>query len=442
MLKASAAQVDLNPPAGSWMTGFGARITPTTGQHDPIMAHGLLLDDGENKLAIVSCDLIGFTPAFVADIRHRIAHKSSIPALNILIVCTHTHSGPTSMPFRGVMGHIDANWLAEAGHTLVDLVADLPATLQPAQLAVGMTRVDRIGYNRQDPARVMDDELNVLAVETIEGAPIATLVNYATHPVVLGPSNLLFSADYPGELARCLSEKRGGIGLFLQGACGDVDPLVYQERGWGTGTFTDTRQIGERLCDAAINALAAAPRTREVALAVSSKMLEIPLDPPPTPEALAEQVAGLEVDRQKAAAAGDEMQEQVALAMLAWAQELGQALQDGTVQRTLPSELFVAAINDVRLVCMPFETYTDIGLGIKQNLRPLKGLYLGYANGLYGYCPTAWAKNQGGYGPDGSCRWFPRLLTAIGYGADELIVNEGTRLAKATLADRHVSPSQ
>jgi hypothetical protein len=434
MFKASAAQVDLNPPVGSWMTGFGARVSPSIGVHDPIMAHALLLDDGRSKLAIVSCDLIGFTPAAVADIRHRIARKSSIPAVNILITCTHTHSGPTSMPFRGVMGMLDPNWLAEAERKVADLVEGLPAALQPAQLGLAATTVNDIGYNRQDPSRAMDEELNVLAIETTAGAPIATLVNYATHPVVLGPNNLLFSADYPGELVRCLSETRGGIGMFLQGVCGDVDPLVYRERGWGSGTFADTRRIGQHLCTAAVEALKDAPRVSEVTLSVSSKLLEIPLDAPPTPEALAGQVADFEVDRQKAIAAGDVMQEKVALAMLEWAQDLGQAMDSGTVQQTLPSELFVAEINDVRLIGMPFETYTDIGVAIKQNLQPMKALYVGYANGLYGYCPTAWAKNQGGYGPDGSYRWFPRLLTAIGYGADEMIIREATQLAKTIAA--------
>ena len=430
MFKASAAQVDLNPPVGSWMTGFGARIVPTTGLHDPIMARALLLDDGKSKLAIVVCDLIGFTPAAVADIRQRIAKKSSIPAVNILVSCTHTHSGPASMPFRGVMGNIDADWLTEAEHKIVDLVEGLPATLQPAQIALGATAVNRIGYNRQDSSRIIDEELTVLAIESAEGAPIATLVNYGAHPVVLGPNNLLFSADYPGEAARCLSEARGGMGLFLQGACGDVDPVVYQERGWGSGTFDDTRQMGERLCTAAVEALKGAPRTAEVNLSVSSKMLEIPLDAPPTPDALAQQAAGYESDRQKAVAAGDVMQERIAMAMLDWAQELGQAIDSGTVQQTLPSELFVAGINDLRIIGMPFETYTDIGMAIKHNLQPFKTMFAGYANGLYGYCPTAWAKMQGGYGPEGSYRWFPRLLTAVGFGADELIIREATLLAK------------
>jgi neutral ceramidase len=430
MFKASAAQVDLNPPVGSWMTGFAARIYPTTGLHDPIMAHAVLLDDGRTRFALVTCDLIGFTPAAIADMRHRIARKTSIPAVNVLISCTHTHSGPASMPFRGVMGHIDAEWLAEAQHKTVDMVAGLPAGLQPAQFAHASTAVSNVGYNRQDPAHAADEELHALAIDAAEGGAIATIVNYATHPVVLGPSNLLFSGDFPGEVARGIAERHGGIGLYVQGTCGDVDPQVYRDRGWGTGTFEDTRQIGQKLAGAALEALNVAPRTHEVTLHVTGKILEVPLDAPPAPEALAQLSAGFEADRQKAMAEANIMDEQIALAMLEWTHELEQVINAGAVQRVLPSELFVAAINDVRIIGVPFETYTDIGLGVKRNLQPLTVLFAGYANGLYGYCPTAWAKDQGGYGPDSSCRWFPRMLTAVGYGADELIINESTLLAR------------
>jgi neutral ceramidase len=429
MFKAYAAEVDLTPPVGSWLSGFGARIYPSAGQHDPIMARALLLDDGRTKLAIVVCDVIGFTPAAVADMRHRIAKKSAIPPTNILISCTHTHSGPTTMPFRGVLGIIEPDWLAEAQRQIVDLVAALPAGLRPAQFARAATSVSMIGYNRQDQAHPVDTQLNVLAFEAPDGAPIATLVNYGTHPVVLGPNNLLFSADYPGEVARQIAQARGGIGMFLQGTSGDVDPVVYRDRGWGTGTFDDTREMGACLADAALGALRDAPRTADVSIDVTSKLLDVPLDPPPSSEALAQMATGFEADRQKAAAAGDVMSEKVALAMLEWARDLEQALQSGTVQQQLPSELFVAAINDARIVGVPFETYTDIGLAIKRNLQPLAVLFAGYANGLYGYCPTAWAKDQGGYGADNSCRWFPRLLTPVGYGADDLIINEATALA-------------
>jgi len=45
-LTALAGKVDLAPAAGSWMTGFAARVHPATGMHDPIMARAVLLDDG------------------------------------------------------------------------------------------------------------------------------------------------------------------------------------------------------------------------------------------------------------------------------------------------------------------------------------------------------------------------------------------------------------
>jgi len=412
------------------MTGFAARIEPSTATHDPIMARAVLLDDGATRLAIVSCDLIGFTPAAVADMRQRIAARSGIPGANILICCTHTHSGPASMPFRGALGHVDGKWLAEAQGRIVELVAGLPAALAPARLGSGATRVSGIGYNRQDQVHAVDDELYALAIDSMAGPAIATLVDYATHAVVLGPGNLTYSGDFPGEAARQLQAQRGGIGLYLQGACGDVDPTVYRDRGWGSGTFEDTRQIGERLARVATDLLGDAPWIEDVRLGVKSKVIAVPLDPPPSREALSGLMAAFEADRQKALAASNSMEEQVALAMLGWAHELEKAIESHAVPRTVPAELFVAALNDLRLVSVPFEAYTDIGLGIRAGLKPLHALFTGYANGLIGYCPTRWAKDQGGYGADSSARWFSSLLTAIGYGADELLVRGGVALAQ------------
>ena len=138
-----------------------------------------------------------------------------IPASHVLIACTHTHSGPASMPFRGVMGYVDLPWLHGAKQKIVELVAG-------------------IGFNRQDGLRPIDEQLDVIAVDAEPGKEIATLASYATHAVVLGPKNLLYSADYPGEAARSLAAARGGIGMFFPGASGDADPALNRDRGWGT----------------------------------------------------------------------------------------------------------------------------------------------------------------------------------------------------------------
>jgi neutral ceramidase len=433
MLEAAAGLVDLDPPAGIWMSGFAARVAPSTGVHDPVMARAVLLDDGRMRLLVVSCDLIGLLPVAVAQLRERIAAATdgAVPETSILVACTHTHSGPASMPFRGVMGFLDGSWSSRAAQRIVELAAGLTEHLAPARFAFASATVRGIGFNRQDETHPVDELLVAAGIDTEDGAPIATIVNYATHPVVLGPGNLLLSADYPGELARCLEAERGGIGLFLQGACGDVDPAVQRERGWGKCTFEDARGIGERLARAAITALHGAPRGDDTTIRVARKVIDVPLEPVPSGERLRVLVAGFEADRRSAAAEPRNREaETTAEAMLDWAGEVAHALRTGPVPTSVPAEVFAAGIGGCRIVGVPFETYTDIALAVRRSLPGLTVAFAGCTNGLYGYCPAGWAKEQGGYGPGDSHRWFPLLLTPIAREAEALIVAEAVRLAR------------
>lgn len=433
-LRAAAGQVDLEPPVGGYMSGFAARVDPTTGVHDPIMARAVLLSDGATMLAIVSCDLIGFAPESVADMRRQIAQKSPIAPENAFICCTHTHSAPTSMKLRGVLGYIDEPWLAECQSKIVDLVASLPERLEPASIAHGAATVTGIGHNRQDGNHRIDEELIAISIENESGGAIATLLNYATHAVVMGPSNLLYSGDHPGAAARQIQRLRGGIGLYLQGSCGDVNPVVRRDNVGEIGTFDDCERIGERLAQAGVDALAGAPRESEVTIRTAHKVVHVPLDPPPTLDDLDTQEAAFAADLEQARAQDppNRIAELIAVAYLDWAKELRERIIASSVPKTLPAEVYAAAIGDLRIIGLPFETFSDIGLGIKEGLKPLKGAFVGYANGLWGYCPTRWAKDQGGYGADyGSARWFSGLVTPVGYGAEEVLVREGIALGKS-----------
>lgn len=408
------------------MTGFASRTQPAQGIHDPILARAVLLDNGETSLAIVACDLLGFSPESVAEMRRGIAERTSIPAGSVLISCTHTHSGPTSLPMRGVLGYTDHEWLGLAKERIIDLVAGLPSKLQPARIAHASATVTGVGFNRQDKSRPNDEELVVVAVESDSADPIATIANYATHAVVLGGGYMLYSADFPGEVNRRIEEARGGVSLYLQGACGDVNPLVEMR-----GNFEVCERLGDILARAAVSAIADAPRTSEVSLSAASKMVDVPLDPPPTVAELAERVARFEADKRDGVESGNKVHELVAQAHLDWAVELHALIEGDAVPRTLPAEVFAAGINDLRIVALPFETYNDIGVQIKRGVKPMQGMFVGYANGLFGYCPTRWAKEQGGYGPEGSMPWFGALVTPVGYGADELLTREAIALAKS-----------
>lgn len=430
-LRASAGSVDLQPPIGGYMTGYAARVDPSTGVHDPIMARALLLDDGQTQLAIISCDLLGFTPAAVADMRRRISEACSIPAGNIFICCTHTHSGPTSLPMRGALGYLNQEWLDCVQAAVVDLVTSLPNSLQPATLGWSSTTVSGIAHNRQDQSHPLDEEFTAIAIDSEGGEPISTLVNYATHAVVLGPENRLYSADFPGALTRSIDARRGGTTLYLQGACGDVNPISHRGGLAVEEQFANVADAGSKLAEAALAVLTCVSMTSDVTISVASRAVDVPLDPPPPLAELDQMIAGFESDLTRCASEGNRVGEQIAQAMLAWADELKQTILSCTTPAHVPAEVFAAAIGDLRIAGLPFETYSDIGAAIKDGVKPHKGIFVGYANGLYGYCPTGWAKDQGGYGPVESCRWFGGLVTPVGYGADDLLVSEAIILANS-----------
>ena len=134
-LRAAATQVDLQPVIGSRLTGFASRLSPSIDCHDPLIARLLLLDDGATRLALIVCDLIGFSTADDAQLRRFVAKTLDMSAQNVLVSCTHTHSGPSSMPFRGTLAQVDAAWLSRTLRAIIDAAAGLPARLRGTSTA-------------------------------------------------------------------------------------------------------------------------------------------------------------------------------------------------------------------------------------------------------------------------------------------------------------------
>ena len=425
--RAAAAEVDLLAPVGSWLSGFALRVSPSDGQHDALMARALLLHDGAQALLIITLDIIGMTTRDAAELRTRIGAAAGIPAHAVVLACSHTHSAPATMPFRGVLGYLNVTWWEQAKAAIVALAAALPRKLREARLRIASTQVIGISYNRQDRARPIDTELLVLAVEGVRGGTIATAANFAVHPVTLSHGNLKLSGDVPGEVSRQLAAATGGIGLYLQGACGDVNPSIDLKRGWGNGTFADVAAMGRRLSDAALRALKTAEPMRAVRLRSADMTTALPLDRAPSSKRLDGMLAQFQERLDKARAVGDMAEQGFALSFMRWSAEVRAAMVTKTLPRVQPLTMWTASINDLRLLAVPLEPYSDIALGFKRAVLPEPGCVVGYANGLIGYCASDWAKAQGGYGPDEASRWFPEQLLPIGRGAVDQIVRAATR---------------
>jgi hypothetical protein len=90
-LKGGCAKVDITPPIGIWLSGYGSRDKPSDGISDKLYAKALVLDDGQNKIAIVSADLLCVPISITTEVRKNIQEKIGIPETNILI-CTNLRS--------------------------------------------------------------------------------------------------------------------------------------------------------------------------------------------------------------------------------------------------------------------------------------------------------------------------------------------------------------
>jgi len=113
MVKAGVAVVDITPPAGLAMAGFGARIEPAIGAHDPLTARALAVND----TAIVVADVLGIHEAMSLAIRERCV----LPTNNVVIAALHNHGGPESMAGR-VGGDADPVYLARLEDACVEAI--------------------------------------------------------------------------------------------------------------------------------------------------------------------------------------------------------------------------------------------------------------------------------------------------------------------------------
>jgi hypothetical protein len=227
ILNAGAAEVVITPPVGTLLDGYSGRGGGAIGVHDDLHARALVMDDGATQAAVVSCDLVGIDRRLAARVRELASDATGIPAANMMITATHTHAGPA-----GLRADTDAPLTESMARLIAGAIIAAHGRKRPAVLKAGRGSVDTVSQNRRAPDGPIDDALRVLLVDSPDPheAPIASVVNFACHATVLFQTNMQISADYPGyALATIRQLTRGAPSLFLNGACGDVNPSWIEQ---------------------------------------------------------------------------------------------------------------------------------------------------------------------------------------------------------------------
>jgi neutral/alkaline ceramidase-like enzyme len=463
-LKAGAARVRLEPPLGIAMAGYGGRTGKAAGIHDELAAQAVAIADGRTKLAICGVDLLALGIRIADDVCARVAAQSDIAADAIIIGATHTHSGPlfnifaTPKPDAGAAIDRDVAWERALPEKIAGAILEANRRLEPASIRVAASRFT-LGTNRRLPtptgetrlaanyAGIADPEVKALGVYRADGTPIAFVMNYPCHGVVLCEDNLLYSRDYAGfaqdEIERPgaaagrdarPTEGSAPIAIFLNGATGNIDPRVR-------GSFETAENWGRTMGRAAFEALSKASKiedpkiaARRIPLALRLKDVDAVLT---TARAYAEQterslkshpggeyrLRRLEAEHERA---------RNALQMIEIFNEMNR--RDRRVnldKRELATHLSLARIGEIAIVGIPGEAFVEFGLALKANPHFAHTFVVGYCNDLIGYIPTREAYPQGGYEVD-SARVAPgageQIVACALAGLSEL---SGGRLAAA-----------
>jgi neutral ceramidase len=401
-LKAGVVKVDITPPCGVPMWGYELR--EATGTLDPLYARVLVLEVGENRLALVALDLgRSFGPGTTQEIRETVRKSAAISY--VIFVASHAHAGPV---VKDVYPDGRPAWETASVTKITKAIEEAHAGAVEARLGAGYGAT-YIGHNRlrakpdgagdnffernptQIPTSPVDPTLSVLRVDTTEGKPLAILVNYACHPVTFGPDNRQFSADFPGVMSQTIEQGFDShpLGIFLQGAAGDINafysvmPLEQDPAKWRDWA-------GKRLGNEAVRV---------------AKNIQTQTDNQPSIDFSEEQLTfrfRWNVDNfNKAMLSSGEIRR---------AEDAKAYYEAYAPPTTGDQHLPVATVlinKKIALMAVPGEAFVNFQIDWRNRCPVDSCLFLGYANGYSGYIPTLVdAAKGGGYGANSYSTWI------------------------------------
>ena len=451
-MRAGVGRADITPPVGIPAGGWGNQLHEiSTGNDLELWATVLVVESADGaRAAIADLDLCLLDDGQAERARSVIAQAAGLPEERVAVGTTHNHSVPVTLELGGAWIRRNRELVAPYVETVFEAVgraaAEAIARLRPVRVGAGtgssplavnrrMTKPDGTAAVGLAWDGVVDRSLTVVRLDGDDDRPVATLVHYACHPIILGPDNTYVTPEYPGIVKRVVEEALGGHCLFVQGACGDVGPrelfvadlAAYRRLG---------AMIGHEAAATAFRSSWRAHRLRlregEASAWIASFEYEQDLEPDGT-VAVVRETLPLPL-RDDLGDAGDWRREALRWEEEAYAARAAGA-PDGEIRELTVRTKFARMraergdalaglgaypllvqgirLGPVALVGVPVELFNEIGTSIRDGSPFETTLVSGYWNGYRNYLPTDAERPRGGYEID---------ISPFSPGADALVV--------------------
>lgn len=390
--KAGTAQAVITPAGSMWMAGYASRKKPSEGVAQDLHAKALVLEDRVGqRLALVTCDLIGIPRGLLDEMRVDLQARCQIPPAGLLLNASHTHCGPELRTSKAALSgpqpervEQSRQYLESLRAKLVQLVEQAVQRLEPAHLGythgrAGFAMNRRLptekGYvNRPYPDGPVDHDVPVLRVDSPAGTLRTLVFGYACHNTTL--SFFQFCGDYAGYAQQYLQDAHPDMtAMFLTGCGADQNP---QPR----GTLELAQQHGRALANGVEAALLGPARPVRGTLRMAVDEVALDFAASPSREEL-----------QKQAGSSDEFERRHAeLLLREWEQE-------GAIRSRYPYVIQVIRCgDDLLLIALSGEVVVDYSLRLKQEYAGTRPVWVAaYCHDVFGYVPSARVLAEGGY---------------------------------------------
>ncbi|MBI1301101.1 MAG: hypothetical protein GC137_05505 [Alphaproteobacteria bacterium] len=423
--QAGAAKSNITPRLGEPIVGNWDE-PPANYIHDEIFARCLVLDDGETRLGLVLVDNVGVKQEVFDAAKKMIHEATGLAPAQIMMASTHTHSSISA----GGTGEKRRAWTEDEpldayqsfmASRIADGMQVALKNLEPARIGWGSGSVPQHVFNRRwkmkpgtpmpnplggddmavmnpgvahpnllEPAGPTDPEVAYISVQSIDGRPLALLANYSLHYVGGVPKGHI-SADYFGVFADIIQEHLQADGqhppfvaMMSNGTSGDVNNINFKGPSVRHPPYWKMKVVAEDVVREILKSYHDIGYRDWVKLGARQELLTLKVRKPGLE--LSKFVKGV-LERPELETGRHRLEKTYAervVQMESWPDEISVIIQ-------------AFKIGDLGIGGIPFETFAETGLEIKEKSPFNKTFTISFANGSFGYLPTPEQHRLGGY---------------------------------------------